>query len=912
MLKWTGALAAAGIVGIGLGFGGDLLIRPSTTSTLTKTQATTQTATQTATTTVTTTSLQTPVPLSYVPPLSPSVQTRVNQIIQDMVNSHASDTSTYQEINSACGSGAVKVSVNNGVVVRVAPEDIVNPTIAREDAYLPADALWSGNIRGIPWGNNWTYYSQIQAPTRLLYPMKRTGPRGDPANANFVRITWDEAIATVVNQIQLCKTKYGNYSVETGGVCYSHNEPYLIDYGVECSGGWGCSSMANNMFATAEVYGNPYAGSGASPTDLYNSKLIIFWAQDITAGGHITYKGYLLFLALAKEKGIPIIVIDPRYTDAAETWADQWIPIRPGTDMAMMLAVANVMFKENLYDADYVSQFVEPTGFQKWKDYVLGNAPGYDGSDGKTSPDGAIDRTPEWAAPICGVPAATIRAFAELYANSKPTCLIFGTGGGRQTRGMNQARASMYLQAMTGNVGVLGGSQGGDAVNMYGYLNAYSLPAMPGVYGIEDGGWPSSTQPALHSEVGDVAAILLRDDYQNGTITKDEYYRAIGNNINNPAPNIHMIYRLESGHTPGPTMANINRALQAVKAVDFFVTGAHHMDGWYSAADIVLPMQENYEMSSFFTDTERGIMYCKQILASPGEVRDMNWFRMQVANGLGVGTNFANNYLIGLQNTTYDQWNAGVEAWLSQSYPAWATSSAIAPVLAITGVPTWDQLQTNGLIRSYLVNPQPVGAAASITAGKQFINFYDPNLETFDSSKIYGAGWYGLGAPVAPMAIWQPPEETLVDPRAAIYPLVMRDTHARYSSSGSTGWADPMLQEVYRHSIWMNPADAAARGIVDGAKVEVFNDRGVISVPAYVTSRQTPGSVFVHAHMAFQPDRNGVCQAGCSNVLNSDSILIAAGGQEATNALVDVRLASTSFVATATTLAANSTNSTSS
>ena len=170
-----------------------------------------------------------------------------------------------------------------------------------------------------------------------------------------------------------------------------------MDYGVECSGGWGCSSMANNMFATAEVYGNPYAGSGASTADLYNSKLIILWANDITTGGHISYKGYLLFLALAKEKGIPIIVIDMKYTDAAETWANQWIPIRPGTDMAMMLAVANVLFKENLYNATYVSKFVEPTGFQKWKDYVLGNSSGYDGTNGTTSPDGAIDRTPEWA-----------------------------------------------------------------------------------------------------------------------------------------------------------------------------------------------------------------------------------------------------------------------------------------------------------------------------------------------------------------------------------------------------------------------------------------------------------------------------------------------------------------------------------
>ena len=159
-----------------------------------------------------------------------------------------------------------------------------------------------------------------------------------------------------------------------------------------------------------------------------------------------------------------------------------------------------------------------------------------------------------------------------------------------------------------------------------------------------------------------------------------------------------------------------------------------------------------------------------------------------------------------------------------------AADSAIAPVLP--NPPTWSQLQTNALIRAPLVNPQPVGAAASITAGKPFIYFYDSKLETFDLSKVYSGGYYGLGAAVAPMAIWQPPEETLVYPRAATYPLVMRDTHARYSTSGSVGWAVPMLQQVYRHSVWMNPADAAARGIVDGDTVEVFNDRGVISVPS--------------------------------------------------------------------------------
>jgi len=123
--------------------------------------------------------------------------------------------------------------------------------------------------------------------------------------------------------------------------------------------------------------------------------------------------------------------------------------------LAMMLAVANVLFKEDLYDKAFVEKFVESVGFAKWKDYVLGKAPGDMHGE---SPDGAIDRTPEWAEKICGVPAETIREFARLFAKSKPVYL--GTGcslGNKKPRGENFARATIALGAITGNIGILGG-----------------------------------------------------------------------------------------------------------------------------------------------------------------------------------------------------------------------------------------------------------------------------------------------------------------------------------------------------------------------------------------------------------------------------------------------------------------------
>ena len=198
-LKWAGALAAVGVVGVGLGFGGDLLIRPSITSTttqqggtitetatktltqlaVTQTTTLTQTSTQTASTTATQTVTAPPPTLSYVPPLSPSVQARVNQIVQSLVGAHSDETSVYQA--ALCGAGEIadpcKVILKNGLAVGVVPEDLVNPTIAREDAYLSQEDLQKGRIRGVPWSVNWVFPWNIQLPTRVLYPMKRTGPR---------------------------------------------------------------------------------------------------------------------------------------------------------------------------------------------------------------------------------------------------------------------------------------------------------------------------------------------------------------------------------------------------------------------------------------------------------------------------------------------------------------------------------------------------------------------------------------------------------------------------------------------------------------------------------------------------------------------------------------------------------------
>ena len=132
-----------------------------------------------------------------------------------------------------------------------------------------------------------------------------------------------------------------------------------------------------------------------------------------------------------REKGTPIIQIDPKYTWDAEVGAGQWIPIKAGTDCALLFAMAYVILTQNLYDPTWWPQWMRTKDFQPQADYILGkggkgtafpdqNEPGYQITG--FAPDytnyDTIPKTPAWAEQICGIPADTITALAQLYAKT--------------------------------------------------------------------------------------------------------------------------------------------------------------------------------------------------------------------------------------------------------------------------------------------------------------------------------------------------------------------------------------------------------------------------------------------------------------------------------------------------------------
>ena len=302
---------------------------------------------------------------------------------------------------------------------------------------------------------------RVYHPDRLKHPLRRKGPRG---SGEFERISWDEALDEVARQMLRVRGQYGNAAIldasRSGSLSVLHGraaaQRFLYMFG-------GCTVLWSNMSAEAEVFAvrmtygaeADYKSAGREPTDYVNSKLIVMWGWSPGDGTFGT--GTYQYLKRAKKQGVRIVCVDPRKTRSSAVLADEHIFIQPSTDTAALIAMAYVIASEGLHDQAYCDAHVlgfdeahlppgAPAG-ASYRSYLLGL------SDG-------IAKTPEWAAEITGMPAETIRRLAIEFATTKPAALQCGYAPGRTAYGEQFHRAAYALCAMTGNVGIPGGSSG--------------------------------------------------------------------------------------------------------------------------------------------------------------------------------------------------------------------------------------------------------------------------------------------------------------------------------------------------------------------------------------------------------------------------------------------------------------------
>ena len=271
----------------------------------------------------------------------------------------------------------------------------------------------------------------LNDPDRLKFPQIRTGERGE---GKFKRVSWDEALDFLAARLKVLKQKYGPESVAVfpHGVHSGFFSTLMKAYGTPNS--------AEPAFAQCRgprdvgyqlTFGRPV--NSPEPVDLEESKCIVLIGSHI---GENVFTSQVTAFAEGLAKGAKLIVVDPRRSTAAAK-ADWWLPIKPGTDTALLLAWMNVLITEKLCDAAYLDKYA--TGFKE----VAADVKSY---------------TPEWAEPITEISAAQIRETAHAMAEAKPAVAIHPgrhvTWYGNDTQ---RARAMAILTALVGAYGRKGG-----------------------------------------------------------------------------------------------------------------------------------------------------------------------------------------------------------------------------------------------------------------------------------------------------------------------------------------------------------------------------------------------------------------------------------------------------------------------
>lgn len=750
-----------------------------------------------------------------------------------MRNKDSTETVVTTTCRSHCGSSCIlNLYVKDGVITRIETDNGDEP---QHRACLRGRA----------------YRQRVYSPDRLLYPLRRIGERGE---GKFERISWDEALETVASHIQRINNTYGPESIillcSGGDIHWLHNggliEKVLVRAG-GYSGVLGTVSYMGAWFAGMATYNAHVENLDNSRDDFLNSRLIILWGCNpaITRGyGDVTW-----YLAQAKEAGSRIVVVDPRYTDSAAAFADEWIPVRPGTDAAMLIAMAYVMITEKLHDQVFIDRYT--IGFELFKNYVLGV-------------EDDIPKTPAWAEEITGVPADTIISLARQYAANKPVALVDGFGPGRTAYGEQFHRAVATLAAMTGNVGILGGYAGCGCIG-----TAHPSVQLGPVVCVRMKGGDNPIDAAFPDRSDSV--FYQRKDSRGHYTSPLYYFGGPSSSRLNRLRVADAILEGRSGGYPADykmmylvninyvnQYANTNKIIEALKHLEFIVVQEQFMTPTARFADIVLPTNTYMERNDLTTGgLSPFYAYVNQAIESIGESKSHFEIATGLAEKLGI----------------HDYSDLTEEQWLMEI------------VDKNVDIEDYDNFKKNGIQKVRPEKPHIV-----------FENqIKDPAHNPFPTPsgkiEIYSRDVADLADPmVPPIPKYIEPWEGPNDPLAQKYPLQLITSHPKRRAHTQFDNI-PWLKELYPQAVEINAEDARARGISDGDMVQVFNDRGQMIIPARVTGRIMNGVVDIPQGAWYDPTENGIDRGGCANVLTSDDISPGGGAFCSNTALVQVEKA---------------------
>lgn len=664
--------------------------------------------------------------------------------------------------------------------------------------------------------------SAVYHPSRITQPMVRKGylakgigsDRAGRGSEPFAPVSWDEALDLIATELQRVVSEHGNEAIYASSGWASagvfHNAKSQLFRFMNGLGGF-VNQVTNYSNGAASVIVPHVVGDLAPlngpltswPTIRDHTQLMVMFGgmapknAQLSNGGtgpHIDPD----WLAEVQRAGVEFVNISPMRDDAAQMLEAQWLPIRPNTDTALMLALAHTLVTEDLHDRDFLHRYC--AGAETFQAYVRGE------SDGQPK-DAA------WAAPITGLDADAIRQLARRMADRR-TLISVSWSIQRADHGEQPYWAAIALAAILGQIGLPGGGFG------FGYGCTSGL------------GRPRSSSPAMSLPTGanGVKTVIPVARFMDMLLHPGTTYDFNGERLT--YPDIRLVYWC--GGNPFHKIQDLNRLLHAWQKPETIIVHEHWWTPAARRADIVLPCSTTIERNDIGASKHDGYFFAMHRAIDPvGESRTEYAIYSALAERLGFAAQFT-------EGRSEDEWLHYLYASACEQAKARGTE-----------MPNFDAFWEAGHIAfSPPADPPVLYETFRRDPETHALRTPSGRIELF-SKTIAGFGYDDCpGHPT-----WLEPVEWLGSDKARTYPLhlLSNQPSARLHSQLDCGDVSRAAKVAGREGIWLHPQDAAARGIQDGDVVRVYNDRGACLAGAIVTDAIRPGVVNLSTGAWFDP-----------------------------------------------------------
>lgn len=682
----------------------------------------------------------------------------------------------------------------------------------------------------------------IYSPSRVRYPMvrldwykKRQGSnRAERGDNRFVRVSWDEALDIIYEELERIQTQYGPWALHTANVgwrsvgqvhsCGNHMLRAIGMHGRSVGTAGDYSTGAGQMIMPY-VLGSTEVYSQGTSWDiiLEESKVIIFWANDpiknLQVGWNTeTHESYAYFEKLkdkVEAKQIRVICLDPVKSKTQNYLDCEHQYINPMTDVAMMLALAHTLWKEDLVDTKFLETYT--LGYEQFLPYLKGETEDH------------VEKTPEWAAPICGISAERIRELARLMAENR-TQLVFGWAIQRQQHGEQPYWMGAILAAMLGQIGLPGG--GISYSHHYSSVGVSSSGAsMPGAFplNLDTGREPKHT----NSDYRGYSSVIPVSRVIDALLEPGKEIDFNGHKVKLPPYKMGIF----SGCNQWHRHQDRNRMKRAYMSVETVVAVDYNWTATCRFADIVLPACTPYErndLDAYGSYSNRGVIAMHKLVDPLYHSRSDFDIWHAFSRRLGRDQEYT-RAMTEMQWVQHLYEECRIDN-LKKDFPMppfaefWEKGYVIFP----EGKP-W--------VRHADFREDPEVNALGTPSG--FIEIFSRKIDRYGYDDCKGH------------PIWmEKAERSHGGPGSDKYPLWLQSVHPDKRLHSQTCESEEQRATYAvqgREPIYMGPEDARARGIQDGDLVRVFNDRGQLLAGAVISDNFPPGIVRIQEGAWYGP-----------------------------------------------------------